>query len=146
MSAYPPVNTQVIGKAESALGAILDPILTKTRTSFPQWLVLTVLAGNGGDSELGRLVAQIASARKVEDEVVLAAVHELTADGLVKESGGIIAMTESGRARQGQVRGRIAEITGRLFDDFAPKDLEAAGRVLTIITERANAELARMAS
>ena len=46
MQAYPPLSTQVIGQAESALGALLDPLLSRTGTTFRQWLVLTVTAAS----------------------------------------------------------------------------------------------------
>jgi hypothetical protein len=38
----------------------------------------------------------------------------------------------------------LEEVTGRLSGDFLPEDLATAGRVLSIITTRANAELARL--
>ena len=52
-----------------------------------------------------------------------------------------MTLTEAGRARHGQVRARLAEITAHLFD-FPAEDLAAAGRVLGVITERANALIA----
>lgn len=146
MPAYPLASTQVIGQTESALGAIMDPILAETGTTFQQWLVLTVIAGNGGTAELGALVGRITNARKVEADVVQAAVRELAAIGFVTESADGIALTADGRQRHGQIRDRLTGVTGRLFADFSAADLETAGRVLTIITERANAELVRLAS
>jgi hypothetical protein len=53
---------------------------------------------------------------------------------------GTVTLTAAGRARHGQVRARLAEITAHLFD-FPAEDLAAAGRVLGVITERANALL-----
>jgi hypothetical protein len=44
MPDYPPLSTQVIGQAESALGALLEPLLAGTGITFHQWLVLTVTA------------------------------------------------------------------------------------------------------
>jgi len=38
---------------------------------------------------------------------------------------------------------KISRAAERLWGDLPEQDLAAAGRVLTIITERANAELAR---
>src|SRR5580704_9283519 len=35
----PTLSTQVIGRAESALGAILDPLLKRAEMTFNQWLV-----------------------------------------------------------------------------------------------------------
>ena len=55
------------------------------------------------------------------------------------------AVTVTGAAQQlhSRIRAAIAEITQRLWGDLPAEDLATAGRVLAIITERANAELAR---
>ncbi len=52
-----------------------------------------------------------------------------------------MTLTERGQARHGQIRRAIDELTARLFD-FPAEDLATAGRVLSIVTTRANAELA----
>src|SRR5215468_10957002 len=64
MPDYPPLSTQVIGQAESALGALLDPLLAGTGITFSQWLVLTVTAASGAGIDRGQLVARISDARK----------------------------------------------------------------------------------
>jgi DNA-binding MarR family transcriptional regulator len=140
MAAYPVISTQVIGQAESALGAILDPILAATQTSFPQWLVLTVTAGSGGTLERDQLVGRITNARKLDAADVLTAIRELTEAGLLAGTQQV-SLTDAGRARYQQIRGRIEDVTGRLFGDLPASDLETAGRVLSIVTARANAEL-----
>ena len=104
------------------------------------------MAGNGGELELGQLISRITTARKVDREVVVAAVRELATTGLVTESPVRVLMTSDGRARHSQIRARVAGVTGRLFGDLAAADLETAGRILSIVTDRANAELARMTS
>jgi DNA-binding MarR family transcriptional regulator len=139
MQTYPPLSTQVIGQAESALGALLDPLLARTGTTFHQWLVLTVTAASGGDADRSQLVARIADARKIADAEGDAAIDELAAAGLVR-SASTVAFTEAGQARYTQIRDTLAEITARLFD-FPAEDLATAGRVLAIVTARANAEL-----
>jgi hypothetical protein len=60
--------------------------------------------------------------------------------GLV-QAGGPLTLTEQGRGRYGQIRRAIDELTARLFD-FPADELATAGRVLSIVTTRANAELA----
>jgi len=140
MQTYPPLSTQVIGQAESALGALLDPLLSRTGTTFHQWLVLTVTAASGGDIDHDQLVARISGARKIDGAEVEAAIAELDAAGLAGGTSRVI-LTAAGRARFAEIRGALAEITARLFD-FPAEDLATAGRVLAILTERANAELA----
>jgi DNA-binding MarR family transcriptional regulator len=140
MQTYPAVNTQVIGQAESALGALLGPILVRTGTSFHQWLVLTVTTAGGGELDRGQLVNRISGARKIDPAEVESAIGELNALGLVQGSS-LVSLTERGQARYGQIRRAIDELSTRLFD-FPDEDLRTAGRVLSIVTMRANAELA----
>src|SRR5262245_52272249 len=113
MPEYPPLSTQVIGQTESALGALLEPPLAETATTFQQWLVLTVTAANGAGIERGQLVTRICDARKVGRATVEAAIAELTAGGLVTADG-LVALTEAGRARYQRIRGALEEITAQL--------------------------------
>jgi DNA-binding MarR family transcriptional regulator len=146
MSSYPSLSTQVIGQAESALGAILAPLLAGSGITFQQWLVLTLTAASGSEIDRGQLIARITDARKVDGAAVEAALSELTSAGLVQPGPGgqsRVSLTEAGQARFGQIRSALADITARLFGDLPAEDLATAGRVLSIITARANAELAR---
>ena len=140
MQTYPPLSTQVIGQAESALGALLDPLLSRTGTTFHQWLVLTVTAASGGDIDHDQLVARIRGARKIDGAEVEVAIAGLDAAGLAEGTSRVV-LTAAGLARFAEIRGALEEITARLFD-FPAEDLATAGRVLAILTERANAELA----
>jgi DNA-binding MarR family transcriptional regulator len=139
MRTYPSLSTQVIGQAESALGAILDPLLARTGTTFQQWLVLTVTAASGADIDRATLVARIAGARKIDGAEVETAIGELAAAGLARAASRV-TLTEAGQARYTGIRTALEEITARLFD-FPAEDLATAGRVLAILTARANAEL-----
>lgn len=140
MPEYPPLSTQAIGQAESALGALLEPLLAETGTTFQQWLVLTVTAASGGGIDRSHLVTRIGDARKVAGAAVDAAIAELAGGGLVT-AGGLVVLTEPGKARYYRIRGALDEITARLFD-FPAEDLATAGRVLSIVTSRASALLA----
>jgi len=143
MSGYPVISTQVIGQAESALGAILGPLLARTGTTFNQWLVLTVTVASGSAVDRAQLVARIADARKIDAYQVEAAISELTAAGLVLPGGeSHVSLSEAGQDRYREIRAALEDITARLFADFPPEDLATAGRVLSIVTTRANAELA----
>ena len=141
MSTYPVLSTQVIGQAESALGAISGPLLARTGTTFDQWLVLTVTAASGAAIDRGQLIDRITGARKIDAQLVETAISELTSAGLILDRSRV-GLTEAGQARHREIRAALNEITARLFGDFPPEDLATAGRVLTIVTARANAELA----
>ena len=140
MPDYPPLSTQVIGQAESALGALLEPLLAGTGITFHQWLVLTVTAASGASIDRGQLIARISNARKLDGATVESAITELTAAGLVTVDGPV-TLTDAGRTGYLSIRGALEEITAGLFD-FPPEDLATAGRILSIVTSRANALLA----
>ena len=143
MPSYPPLNTQVIGQAESALGALLEPLLADAGITFQQWLVLTVTTASGGRADRGQLAARIAGARKTDPAEVESAIAELAAAGLATAAGPL-ALTGSGQDAYQRIRGAIEELNAELFA-FPSEDLATAGRVLSIVTERANAVLARHA-
>jgi len=145
MPAYPSLSTQVIGQAENALGAVLVPILAAAGTTMQEWLVLTVAAASGPAAESAQLIARVSSARKTPRPEAEAAVSALTAAGLLQPVPGDrprVVLTGSGRARYQGIRAALDGVTGRLFGGIPAGDLAVAGRVLGIVTARANAELA----
>lgn len=135
-----PLNPQVIGQTESALGALLEPVLAETGTSFGQWVVLAVTV-DGGPVERAELVARIVHARKFATGDVEAAIAELAAAGGLTVETGKVELTAAGRDLHRRIRARIHEVTSGLFD-FPAEDLATAGRVLAAVTARANAFLA----
>jgi DNA-binding MarR family transcriptional regulator len=147
MPTSPPIlNTQVIGQAESALGAILDPLLSQADLTPPEWFVLALTTAGGGAVGRDALVGRVAAARKLPEAEVLATIDGLAAVGLVDvqpADQALVTLTGAGRLRYQQVRERVDEITARLFGDLPAADLATAGRVLAIVTDRANAEIKR---
>ena len=141
MPAYPPLSTQVIGKAESALGALLAPVLAEAGLTFPEWLIFVLATAQGGAAGRAALVAAIADARKLDPAEVTAAIGALAATGDLEADDAQVTLTSRGRARHQRVRTRLDEVTTAIFD-FPADDLAVAGRVLSVITERANAVLA----
>lgn len=141
MPAYPPLSTQVIGKAESALGALLAPALAEAGLTFPQWLVLVLAAAKGGAADRAALVAAVAGARKLDPAEVTEAIGALAATGDLTADDAQVSLTSRGRAHHQRVRARLDEVTTAIFD-FPADDLAVAGRVLAVVTERANAVLA----
>lgn len=139
-TAYQPLSPQVIGQAESALGALLGPVLAETGRSFEQWVVLAVTAGSA-PVDRARLVARVIDARKFAAADVEAAIGELAADGALTAKSEKIELTAVGQDLHRRIRTRINEVTTGLFE-FPANDLATAGRVLAVITERANAFLA----
>jgi hypothetical protein len=144
MPTAPTLNGQVIGQAEHATRAVLDRLLDRTGGTFHQWVALNLTAASGGVIERDELVRRMTGGLKIDDPAVLATVAELTDAELLEilPDGSRVGLTDAGRARYHQIRGSVDAITSRLYGDLPADDLATAARVLTVVTARANAELA----
>jgi hypothetical protein len=134
------LNGQVLGEAERATAALLRRLLADIGTSFYQWVALNQTTISGGAIDQDDLVAKMVSGLKIDEPPAREAVGQLRAAGLL-DGAATVALTDAGRARHQQIRAAIGEITARLYADLPADDLVTAGRVLTTLTARANAEL-----
>lgn len=81
---------------------------------------------------------------KIDEAAALAVVGELAASELLESVPGEpsrLRLTEAGRTLNGTIRAAVGELTARIYGDLPREDLATAGRVLTLVTERANAVL-----
>ncbi|MEU8645141.1 MarR family transcriptional regulator [Streptomyces sp. NPDC048674] len=138
-----PVNGQVIGLAHYASRAALERVLARSGTSFNRSVALRAVSDNGGTVERAWLVGRLTGALKIEESVARATVEEMTADDLLAEPcAGQVSLTDAGRELFDSIRTAGNAIAARLYAGIPAEDLAAAGRVLTLVTERADAELA----
>ncbi|MCX5280482.1 MarR family transcriptional regulator [Streptomyces sp. NPDC060011] len=138
-----PVNGQVIGLAHYASRAALERVLARSGTSFNRSVALRAVSDNGGTVERAWLVGRLTGALKIEESVARATVEEMTADDLLAEpAAGQVSLTDAGRELFDSIRTAGNAIAARLYAGIPAEDLAAAGRVLTLVTERADAELA----
>ena len=145
MPNYPFLNGQVIGQAEHAIRALLDRVLARTGTTFHQWVALHGTALAGGTVDPDQLTARMVGALKIDASVARETVDGLTAAGFFGKLPGEparLGLTAAGRARHDEISAAVDGITARLYGDLPVDDLATAGRVLTIVTARADAELA----
>ena len=145
MSTYPTLSTRVIGQAEKTLGAILDRQLAGTGLTEPQWVILTLAVTSGAAVERKQFTRMVAGALKISETQARARVGDMVTTQQLQITGEAPAVTATGAARQlhSRISAAITQITQRLWGDLPAGDLATAGRVLAVITERANAELAR---
>ncbi|MEU4264472.1 hypothetical protein ACYCCF_28140 [Streptomyces argenteolus] len=136
------VDGRIIGQAHYATRALLESLLARSGTTFHQAVALNATADSGGTTERARLTDRMTGTLKTDAETAGAAIDSLVADGLLADAGSRLELTASGRALQDGIRTGTAGITARLYADLPAEDLAAAGRVLTVVTERANAALA----
>lgn len=146
MSTYPTFSPRVIGQAEKTLNAILGRQLAGTGLTEPQWVILTLAVTSGGTAGRDQFTRMVADALKVSETEARAHIADLVTAQQLQITGGAPAVMVTGAARQlhSRISATIAEITQRLWGDLPAGDLATAGRVLAIITDRANAELARV--
>jgi DNA-binding MarR family transcriptional regulator len=141
--ATPALNGQVIGQTQHAIQAVLDSVLVETDTSFHQWVLIRQVALSGGSIPRAELVDALTDGLKIETAVAVGVLDDVVGRGLVHARGVVVVLTETGHDRYQRIANDGAQITVRLYGDLPPEDLETTRRVLTIIRERANAELAR---
>jgi hypothetical protein len=97
---------------------------------------------NGGAIDRAELIRRVGGATQFGPAAVAERITELTAAGFLRDGGdGGVQVTDEGRARWTQVRTAIGPITQGLWGDLPAEDLAAAGRVLGIVLDRANAVL-----
>ncbi|HLY34500.1 MAG TPA: hypothetical protein VKQ07_08205 [Jatrophihabitantaceae bacterium] len=137
------LNPSILGQAEKAHNALLFRILAGTGVDEVQWISLQLALGSGGVANHAELVARVSSAAKFAPVTVEAAVAALVGAGLFEQNGpGHLAVTEDGREFVDHVRGATAPVVARAYSGVPAEDLAIAGRVLTEITARFDAELA----
>ncbi|MET8233301.1 MarR family winged helix-turn-helix transcriptional regulator [Micromonospora sp. NPDC005298] len=139
------LNGQVIGQAHYATRALLERATGPLGLSFGQVVALNALAA--GPVERAPLVHRITSTLKVDEPAVREVVDALVRADLVQVDGPAphVRLTDTGHATQARVAEAVAGITARLYGDIPPAEADVAARVLTLITERANDELAGVA-
>ena len=145
MSTYPVLSTRVIGQAEKTLNAILARQLAGTGLTEPQWVILTLAVTSGETAGREQFTRLVADALKTGETDARARIGDMVTAQQLQITGEAPAVTVTGPARQlhSRIRTAIAGITQRLWGDLPDEDLATAGRVLAIITDRANGELAR---
>ncbi|MEV4233004.1 MarR family transcriptional regulator [Streptomyces bobili] len=139
----PPVDSRVIGLAHYAARAVLERVLHRHGVTFQQQITLRPAVTDGPldrEALAGRVVASL----KIDPSEAHAVIGELVTMGLLAADGASIRATDAGRALHDTVTAETAPVTARIYAGIPAEDRAVAGRVLTRITERAEAELAAM--
>jgi hypothetical protein len=145
MSTTPTFGPQIIGQTEKALNAILGRQLAGTGLTEPGWVTLTLTVASGGAVDRDQLIGRVAGALRVSEAEAQAHIAELTAAQLLQAPDGErspVTVTEAGQELHGRIRTAVTEITGRMWGDLPAQELATAGRVLSTILARTDAELA----
>ncbi|MEV4122770.1 hypothetical protein [Micromonospora sp. NPDC049645] len=143
MSTVPTLNGQVIGQAHYATRALLERAATTLGVEFEQVLVLNALAH--GPVERAQLTQRITSTLKVDEQEVRRVLATLVDAKLAQtdpDAATRLRLTDAGHTVQARIAEATAGISARLYADIPTDEANAAARALTLVTQRANAELA----
>ncbi|MDT0467774.1 MarR family transcriptional regulator [Streptomyces gibsoniae] len=141
----PQLNGRVIALAHYSARALLEGVLDRHGATFHQSVTLRAVVVTGGSVGRDQLVGDVTGSLKTDESVVRGVIEELTAEKLLEEEpaeASRIRLTDAGRELYESTTAETAEISSRLYAGIPAEDLAVAGRVLALITERANAELA----
>ncbi|MEW2147136.1 hypothetical protein AB0869_30420 [Micromonospora vinacea] len=144
MSTVPTLNGQVIGHAHYATRALLERATAPLGVEFNQLLALNVLAN--GPTEPAPLTQRITSTLKVDEQEVRRVLASLVDANLAQVDHDAdtprLRLTDAGQAVQARIADAVADLSARLYADIPADEASAAARALTLVTQRANAELA----
>ncbi|MFI9366233.1 MarR family transcriptional regulator [Kitasatospora sp. NPDC053057] len=142
-TASPALNPRTIALAHYAGRALLEGVLARHGATFEQSVTLRAVTAAGGSVGRGELVAEVTGSLKADEAAVHAVIEQLTAARLLQAQGDLIELTDAGIELFESTTAETAGISARVYDGIPAEDLAVAGRVLTLITGRANAELGR---
>ncbi|MET7757212.1 MarR family transcriptional regulator [Streptomyces sp. NPDC005389] len=141
----PRANGRVLALAHHAARARLEGVLTRHGITFHQSVTLRAVVTAGESVGRDELVGDVVGSLKTDASVVSGVIEELTAAELLEADPAEparIRLTDAGRESYEVTAAESAEVSARLYAGITDEELEVTGRVLTLITERANAELA----
>jgi hypothetical protein len=144
MSTTPMFDARLLGQTEKACNAILDRLLAGNGLTEPQWVTLTLTSVSDGPADAHRLTDRVSGALKVSVTEAQARLTELSDARLVRvpdDPRAPVTLTDDGRRLYTMTRAEVTEVTNRLWGDLPTEDLATAGRVLSIVLGRANAQL-----
>ncbi|MDF3147100.1 MULTISPECIES: MarR family transcriptional regulator [unclassified Streptomyces] len=142
----PLVDPRVVALAHYAGRALLEQVLARHGATFQQSVTLRLAAVADGPAERDRIIDSVVGALKIDAAEAEAVVDELIAAELLSpQEPSQVRITDAGQELYDRTSAATAPISALIYAGIPTEDLAAAGRVLTLITERANAELAAMA-
>ncbi|WP_406209935.1 MarR family transcriptional regulator [Kitasatospora sp. NBC_01560] len=143
-TAAPLADARMLGLAHYAARGVLEHVLTRHGMTFQQQVALRAAVTAEEPQTADHLAARIQDTLKTGPADARATLDELVAEQLLVVDGAHLRPTDAGRELLAAVGADTAPVTARVWGGIPAEDLAAAGRVLALVTERANAELAAL--
>ncbi|MER5226499.1 MarR family transcriptional regulator [Streptomyces flaveus] len=140
----PVANARDLALAHYAARGVLEHVLARHGATFQQQIALRAAITSDAPQTPDDLVTQVRDSLKADPADIRATLDELLAKQLLVADGAHLRPTDAGRELIATVGAEVAPISARIWGGIPTEDLAAAGRVLALVTERANAELAAL--
>ncbi|MFJ5151958.1 MarR family transcriptional regulator [Streptomyces sp. NPDC088353] len=140
----PVADARALGLAHYAARGVLEHVLARHGITFQQQIALRAAVTADAPQTPDDLATRVQGSLKADPADVRATLDELLDRRLLATDGAHLRPTDAGRELLAAVGAETAPITARIWGGIPAEDLAAAGRVLTLVTEHANAELAAL--
>ncbi|MEU0847140.1 MarR family transcriptional regulator [Streptomyces flaveolus] len=137
----PVADSRALGLAHYAARGVLEHVLARHGVTFQQQIALRAAATADTPQTADDLVTQVRGSLKTDPVAVRATLDELLAEQLLVTDGAHLRPSDAARELLAAVSAETAPLTARIWGGIPAEDLAAAGRVLALVTERADAEL-----
>jgi DNA-binding MarR family transcriptional regulator len=136
----PTADARALSLAHYAARGVLERVLARHGITFQQQIVLRAVITADAPQTPDDIVTQVRGSLKADPADIRATLDELLARQLLVADGAHLRPTDAGRELTAAVGAETAPISARIWGGIPAEDLAAAGRVLAVVTERANAE------
>ncbi|MGW5047535.1 MarR family transcriptional regulator [Streptomyces griseoluteus] len=140
----PVADARALGLAHYAARGVLEHVLAQHGITFQQQVVLRAAVTADAPQTPDDLITQVQDSLKADPADLRATLDALLAKQLLVADGAHLRSTDAGHELLATVGAETAPITARIWGGISAEDLAAAGRVLALVTERANTELAAL--
>ncbi|WP_431982064.1 MarR family transcriptional regulator [Streptomyces qinglanensis] len=140
----PAADARMLGLAHYAARGVLEHVLARHGLTFEQQVTLRAVVTAGAPLTPDEVVARVRGSLKADPVDIRTALDELTARQSIVADGTHLRPTDAGRELLAAVGAETAPLAARIWGGIPDEDLAAAGRVLTLVTERADAQLAEL--
>ncbi|KUF13562.1 hypothetical protein [Streptomyces silvensis] len=140
----PAADPRALGLAHYAARGVLEHILARHGVTFEQQIALRAAATADTPQTPDDLVAQVQVTLKTDPAGIRVTLEELLARQLLVADGAHLRATDAGHTLLSVIGTEAAPLTARIWGGIPAADLAATGRVLALLKERADAELAAL--
>ncbi|MGW4669133.1 MarR family transcriptional regulator [Streptomyces sp. NPDC004324] len=143
-STAPVADARSLALAHYAARGVLEYVLARHGATFQQQVALRAAITTETPQTPDDLITQVQGFLKADPADIRTTLDELLARQLLVMDGEHLRPTDAGRELLAGTSAETAPISARIWGGIPAEDLAAAGRVIALVTQRANAELAAL--